>query len=33
MAYSCSTYVLVGRASSLVPLSICLNLAEALVNS
>jgi len=33
MAYSYSTYVLVGRASSLILLGICLNLVEALINS
>jgi len=33
MARSSSTYILVSRASSLVLLSICLNLTEALVNS
>jgi len=33
MAYSYSTYILVGRASSLIPLSLYLNLIKALVNS
>jgi len=33
MARSYSTYVLVSRASSLILLSICLNLVKALVNS
>jgi len=33
MARSYSTCILVGGASSLIPLSACLNLAEALVNS
>jgi len=33
MARFYSTYILVSRASSLIPLSIYLNLIEALVNS
>jgi len=33
MACSYSTCVLVGGASSLIPLNVCLNLVEALVNS
>jgi len=33
MAYFYSTYILVGGASSLILLSTCLNLVEALVNS
>jgi len=33
MARSYSTYILVSGASSLIPLSVYLNLAEALVNS